>query len=82
MVKQPLPSAVCPVCGTPGPMERSGKRCSRIAGHRKCKGVFQSAVGVNDWAECPTCGATGEDGMRACPQCQGQGWFFIRDRPL
>jgi len=43
---------------------------------KRCKGTNQSAIGENDWLECPSCAAAGYEGNNLCQQCRGDGWIF------
>jgi len=49
------------------------------ASGERCTGTNQSAIGDNDWAECPWCMATGwEREYTTCSRCFGNGWLFQR----
>jgi hypothetical protein len=70
------------VCGhTSRDMGGIGQRCGQKFGGKRCKGVNSSALNTQDWEECPTCQATGREGGARCPQCDGDGWRYVRDMP-
>jgi DnaJ-class molecular chaperone len=48
-----------------------------IAG-KICEGTNVNATLAADWAECPSCAATGLKGDKTCGQCDGFGWLFAR----
>lgn len=77
--KKGTPVAVCTRCGK---YERNigvvNQQCYERPGGKHCRGVFQSAVSVDDWKECPDCDATGMQVNGRCAGCDGYGWRFIR----
>ena len=80
-MKLEKPVAVCTVCYTH--TENSlliNERCKKKFNGKRSKGVYRSALKVNDWKECPTCGATGREKADRCSQCSGFGWIFVRSR--
>jgi hypothetical protein len=54
--------------------------CARTVDRKgtRCRGMFVSAIGTDDWRECPACGATGQEFTGRCTQCQGDGWVLAR----
>jgi hypothetical protein len=87
MDKLHLPVTVCTVCHTPGHIIAAAGQRSRVykrnGKQERCQGVMQSAIGVKDWGECPSCNATGWEGATSqrCTQCDGAGWIFVRVTP-
>lgn len=80
--KQPQPVAVCTKCGAYSRrVEVINQQCSERPGGKRCKGVWGSALNYNDWAECPTCEATGREAGNRCSQCDGFGWIYVRRSP-
>jgi hypothetical protein len=82
------PVTVCTVCHAPGHIIAAvSQRCSRVYKRNgkqdRCQGVMQSAIGVMDWGECPSCNATGWEGAlsKRCTQCDSAGWIFVREAP-
>lgn len=55
------PVAVCTKCGdiTYSP-ERINAQCGRQPGGMRCMGVYGSALGKNDWAQCGACDGSGK----------------------
>lgn len=55
-------------------------KCARLVDRKgtRCRGMFVSATGADDWRECPACGATGQEFVGRCTQCQGDGWLLAR----
>ena len=79
MEKQPKPVTCCTVCGKVGySINLANGLCGRRYDGKRCRGVNQSAIGVNDWSECPSCTATGWEGNSMCHPCNGSGWIFVR----
>ncbi len=79
MEKRLKPETACTDCGAPGSnitLTEDYGNCWRVG----CKGRIQTAIGENDWAECPSCAATGWEGGKDCSQCDGAGWLFVRGR--
>jgi len=78
-MKLPKPVTVCTDCGAPGHnIALANGKCGRMFGTKRCTGMNQSAIGEKDWAECPSCAATGYDSASQCMQCKGAGWLFVR----
>ena len=77
-MKRLKPVTSCTNCGAPGYniAVTDYRRCKRPG----CKGTIQSAIGIIDWAECPSCSATGREGDKVCGPCEGSGWLFARGR--
>ncbi len=74
-----LPVTVCTNCGAHGyNIQLANRRCGRIVSGKRCEGMNQRASLERDWAECPTCAATGFEGKRYCRHCDGSGWVFMR----
>ena len=71
--KAPRPRGRCTRCGK---TTRSPTSINEACTDHYCRGSFRSAVGVNDWSECPTCAATGWTGNVRCQHCQGDGWHY------
>ena len=81
MSQREKPVAVCAVCGKYGyVLSVIGERCGWRYNNKRCKGVWGSAVNVEDWEECDICGGTGRGKKDACVSCQGSGWIFARQR--
>jgi len=79
MEKRPKPVTCCTNCGAPGyNIGLANGKCGRMVGKERCKGVNQSAIGENDWSECPSCAGSGYEGENRCSQCTGAGWLFAR----
>ena len=79
MEKRPKPVTVCTDCGAPGyDVKLSTGSCGRMVRGKRCRGTNQSAIGDNDWRECPACAASGYEGVAQCGECDGFGWFFQR----
>jgi translation initiation factor 2 gamma subunit (eIF-2gamma) len=77
MEKRRKPETACTDCGAPGSnlaLAEDYGNCWRPG----CKGSIQRAIGENDWAECPSCAATGWESGKVCSQCDGAGWLFVR----
>jgi DnaJ-class molecular chaperone len=73
------PVTICTNCGAPGyHIGLASGKCGRMIGRKRCKGTNQSAIGEKDWAECPSCTATGQKGDKTCRQCDGSGWLYVR----
>jgi hypothetical protein len=54
------PKPVSTNCGTPGyNIQLASGKCGRMVGNERCTGTDQSAIGENDWGECPWYTATG-----------------------
>jgi DnaJ-class molecular chaperone len=83
-IQLPRPLAFCTTCREPNRDPTAvGRaiRCTRFAesGHRRCGGMFRSAVAAEDWTACPSCQATGRESDNNCSQCNGYGWLLARD---
>jgi hypothetical protein len=81
MEKRRKHETACTDCGEPGSnitLAEDYGSCWRTG----CKGSIQTAIGENDWAECPSCAATGWESGKTCSQCDGAGWLFVRNRKL
>jgi hypothetical protein len=79
-MKLPKPITSCTNCGAPGYSKQlANGKCGRMSGTKRCMGTNQNAIGENDWAECPSCAATGYEAASQCRQCKCGGWLFIRD---
>jgi hypothetical protein len=78
--KRTMPDAYCVRCRMPQRnMMTTNARCQRVVGIRKtCGGGIRSANNVGDWAECPSCGATGFQATSTCIQCSGDRWTLAR----
>jgi hypothetical protein len=82
MEKRRPPVTCCAKCGKVGyKIGFANGRCGETINGKPCRGIIQSALGVSDWAECPSCGGTGWTGEK-CTKCDGAGWQFVRDRQL
>jgi hypothetical protein len=80
MEKQQLPVTYCTNWGKVGHnISLANGRCGQMLDRKRCKGLNQSAIGINDWEECPTCAGTGWTGQR-CVRCDGAGWLFVRGK--
>ena len=74
LVKLP-PVAVCSVCSKyTHRIELANEQCYERHAKNRCKGVYQSAISVGDWATCPSCHSVG------CEACQRSGFVFVRKR--
>jgi len=74
LVKLP-PVAVCTVCSNyTHRIELANEQCHERYAKNRCKGVYQSAISVGDWATCPSCHSIG------CEACQRSGFVFVRKR--
>jgi hypothetical protein len=84
LMKRPKPVTSCTHCRAPGHnIQLANGKCGRMVGTKRCTGTNQSAIGDNDWGECPSCAASGYDGAAQCRQCdRGSGWVFVRDSSL
>lgn len=53
--------------------------CNRKVDGKTCRGVYRSAIGLDDWRECEVCGTRGRsiEGGR-CQSCDGEGWIYQR----
>jgi DnaJ-class molecular chaperone len=84
MVVREKPLAVCPECHTSitkdGNVRRIMEPCGRKIDGRRCKGVFTTAMGPNDWKLCPACFGDGIANDKKCQMCVGSGWIYQRDR--
>ncbi len=71
----PRPVAVCTVCKT---FSRNASLINYICGDiidgKRCKGMWQGALHVENWEECQTCQAT----SNTCEQCNGEGWIYLK----
>jgi len=57
------PSSVCTRCGEyTYALEAMGTACGNTVNGKRCKGTRRSANNVGDWAECKSCGGSGEVG--------------------
>lgn len=78
------PVAVCTVCGKYAfDAAVINNRCAeRHPDYRRrlvrCKGVYGSALNVDDWAPCEGCDGSGRDGQSMCAVCQGSSFMFVR----
>ena len=80
MEKRSRPVTSCTHCGNAGySIGLANGRCGQAIKGKRCKGLNQSAIGSNDWTECPLCNATGWADV-ACVQCDGAGWLFVRGK--
>jgi len=63
LMKRPRPVTSCTDCRAAGyNIDLANEKCGRTLAHeQRCKGTIQSAIGENDWAECPSCAASGYD---------------------
>ena len=85
MDKLRVPVTVCTVYHSPGHnIAASNGQCPKVYNYNgkqnRCRGIMGSAIGVDDWMECPSCGATGSETLtgKRCTQCEGEGWLFVR----
>ena len=79
MIKEKKPVAVCTACGHHTfRAEAINQQCSARPGGKRCKGAYGSALGEGDWAQCPSCGGSGEAKAGPCVPCQGDGWVYVR----
>jgi hypothetical protein len=77
-MKRPKPVTICKRCGAPGHnIILANGKCGRMSSTHRCTGINQSAIGEEDWAECPSCETTGYDRNNQCMQCKGMGWLFV-----
>jgi hypothetical protein len=54
MEKQQLPVTYCTNCGKVGHnISLANGRCGQMLNRKRCSGLNQSAIGINDWKECP-----------------------------
>jgi hypothetical protein len=82
MDKQRLPVTACNRCGRPGYYAiEAKKRCGQVVCGKRCRGRLQLADSKIDWAECPSCQATGWAG-ETWGRCDGVGWFFVGQKRL
>ena len=74
------PVSACTTCGAPGYEDTHTEqgRCRRT----DCNGSVKRAIGINEWAECQSCEATGWDDDNTCTECDGYGWLFVRLKVL
>jgi DnaJ-class molecular chaperone len=75
--KRPKPVAVCTRCGA---VSYNATLINGPCGRGGCKGTRGSAGQDTDWEECPSCSGSGEQGSAKCPECDGVGWIFVRDK--
>jgi hypothetical protein len=66
------PAAACTKCGKYGSISQVNNRCSQGTGRDRCKGVFGSMMGENDWMVCLNCDGNG------CGSCQNTGFLPAR----
>ena len=79
--RKPKPVAVCTRCGThTHRVEFINERCHQGSGKDRCKGVFGSALSVDDWQQCGACSGTAWVGSASCGNCQASGWLYVRRR--
>jgi hypothetical protein len=79
MAEKQKPVAVCTQCSEYSfNATQINQRCYRQIDRKRCRGVFGSTIGVNDWEECPGCHAEGYVNGTKCDRCSGVGWFFTR----
>ena len=85
-MEKPLPVTSCTVCGKAGyNVSLTNVQCEQRFRGRRCRGVNQSAIGIYDWARCPTCNGhgfnltPGTGPGEACVRCNDVGWLFVRD---
>jgi hypothetical protein len=78
MKKRRRPLLVCSACrkGTAYDFALNQQHLEHING-QLCTGVFRLALEDECWAECQTCGATGQVDERYCDDCGGNGWQFV-----
>jgi len=76
------PVGICPRChAVTRAFDQIGKKCARqLGGGAKCPGVMRSALAVDEWTECPDCGATGWTNAGLCTRCNGEGWLYDKGR--
>jgi hypothetical protein len=74
------PVGVCTKChNVTYDAARINGNCERRAGGKPCKGVYESAIGKDDWAKCMACDGVGRtEHSGSCSMCQGTGWSFVR----
>lgn len=80
MEKRERPVAECPLCGEAfwGEVRFNAPHsCLGRTGRRR--GAIQSRLGVDDWAECGRCAATGRLEGEMCERCRGAGWICTRN---
>lgn len=78
--KKTRPFAVCTRCGSFSyDIGQVNQRCYHRFNNRRCRGVFRSMLGSNDWEECTACGASGQGETGICLACAGKGWKNIRE---
>ena len=77
--KKSPPVAVCTDCREYSyDITRVNERCHKVYVGKRCKGVFGSVIGTNDWNECEHCHATGMIDDKECEYCGGYGWLLMR----
>lgn len=80
------PIGVCTICNKYSyNLSSINKQCSERSGNKRhkakrCKGVFQSALNLDDWITCSSCKGEGSFDPSGCYTCQGSGWMFNRDK--
>ena len=79
MEKKAKPVGVCTSCReTTYDARRINEQCYKRFSGKRCKGVFGSALNIDDWRECSACKATGATGGMQCGECGGLGWHYAR----
>jgi hypothetical protein len=80
--KRARPVAYCSECHTANwnPNITNGAACRRMVNRKgtRCTGLFMSVLGPDDWIECPSCCATGQEFVGRCAECEGAGWLLVR----
>lgn len=76
------PIGICPRChAVVRAFDLLDKKCTRpLASGTKCPGLIRSALGTDEWTECPDCRATGYVHDSVCARCNGEGWLYDKRR--
>lgn len=78
--KRERPVGICARCHKPvRSFEQIGKKCEKpLPFGKKCPGVIRTAIGLQEWSECPSCRGTGLTDGTDCLRCDGEGWIYVR----
>jgi len=74
------PVGICPRCHRPvWSFDQIGRKCGRpLTAGKTCPGVIRSAIGSDEWSQCPNCLGTGRVDGSLCQPCSGEGWTYAR----